>query len=189
MRGGDHLGPTLGPRISEALAFVGHAFGNRVARMVATEHPDVVAGVVCLAAGGAVAPSREATDALVSVFDESLSSAAHVTAVAAAFFSPGNDPAPFLDGWHSDVAAAQRRATESTPVEHWWAAGSAPVLVVQGADDVIAVRANAEHLANTAGEPVEILDVPRAGHALLPEKPAAVATAILGWLSRQAAAP
>lgn len=151
MRGGDHLGPTLGPRISEALAFVGHAFGNRVARMVATEHPDVVAGVVCLAAGGAVAPSREATDALVSVFDESLSSAAHVTAVAAAFFSPGNDPAPFLDGWHSDVAA--------------------------------------EHLADTAGEPVKILDVPRAGHALLPEKPAAVATAILGWLSRQAAAP
>src|SRR5262245_43880444 len=38
---------------------IGHAGGNRVARMVATSHPDAVRGVVLLAAGGKVPASRE----------------------------------------------------------------------------------------------------------------------------------
>ena len=42
----------------------GHAFGNRVARAVALDHPDRVAGVILLAAGGTVQPSPEASDAL-----------------------------------------------------------------------------------------------------------------------------
>lgn len=176
--------------VADGPAFVvGHAFGNRVARMTATEHPDLVAGVICLAAGGLVAPTAEATAALIAVFDQTLPADDHAEAVAAAFFSPGNNPTPFLDGWHNDLAAAQKHATASTPVAHWWAAGSVPVLVVQGADDVIAVRANAEQLAATGGERIEILDVPGAGHALLPEQPAAIATAILGWLSRRPSGP
>jgi pimeloyl-ACP methyl ester carboxylesterase len=164
---------------------VGHAFGNRVARMTAAEHPDLVAGVVCLAAGGLVAPAPEVWALLAAVFDESLPADEHAAAVAKAFFAPGNDPHAFLDGWHADVAAAQRHATQSTDVEEWWTAGSAPVLVVQGTHDVIASRVNAERLAEAAPDRVEILDLPNAGHGMLPEQPAAVATAVLGWLSRQ----
>src|SRR5680860_159573 len=193
---GLHAGLTMGELAADVAAVirastdapayvVGHAFGNRVARMTATEHPGLVAGVACLAAGGLVPPSARAAAALVAVFDRTRAPDAHADAVAEAFFAPGNDPTPFLDGWHVELAAAQRHATESTPVEHWWSAGTAPVLVVQGADDVIALRENAERLAATGGQRVEILDVPRAGHALLPEQPGAVATALLGWLSRR----
>jgi pimeloyl-ACP methyl ester carboxylesterase len=163
---------------------VGHAFGNRVARMTATEHTASVDGVVCLASGGLVPPPEEVWANLAAVFDESLSAGEHAAAVASAFFAPGHDPGPFLDGWHAGVAAAQRHAAESTPVDHWWTAGSAPVLVVQAADDVIAVRENADRLAEAAPGRVEILDLPGAGHAMLPEQPAAIATALLGWLSR-----
>jgi pimeloyl-ACP methyl ester carboxylesterase len=71
---------------------VGHAFGNRVARMVATLHPDAVESVVLLACGGLVPPAPEVTAAMASVFDTSLDPAARLDAVARAFFSPGNDP-------------------------------------------------------------------------------------------------
>jgi pimeloyl-ACP methyl ester carboxylesterase len=102
-----------------AATVVGHAFGNRVARMVATRHPDVVESVVLLACGGLVPPSAEVTAALASVFDASLDRAAHLDAVARAFFAPGNDPSSWEGGWHAETAVAQSAATAGTPVEDW----------------------------------------------------------------------
>ncbi len=92
----------------------GHAFGNRVARMVATRHPDAVESVVLLACGGLVPPAPEVTRAMVSVFDAALDPAAHLRAVARAFFAPGHDPSPWESGWHAATAGAQAAATAST---------------------------------------------------------------------------
>ncbi|MHB8685257.1 MAG: alpha/beta fold hydrolase, partial [Dehalococcoidia bacterium] len=47
---------------------VGHAFGNRVARCVAADHPALVRSVTLLAAGGQVEPDAEAWRALARVF-------------------------------------------------------------------------------------------------------------------------
>ena len=163
----------------------GHAFGNRVARMVATRHPDLVEGVILLACGGLVPPTSEVTAAMVSVFDGSLDPGARRQAVARAFFAPGNDPSPWDGGWHAETAAAQVRATNGTPVEEWWTAGAADVLVVQPAEDVVAVPENAMKIVEMLGARARMVTIPDAGHALLPEQPAAVAEEVLAWLDRR----
>ena len=162
----------------------GHAFGNRVARMVATRHAGLVESVVLLACGGLVPPAPEVTTAMVSVFDARLDPAARLDAVARAFFAPGHDPSPWEGGWHPATAAAQAAATAGTPVEDWWTAGSADVLVVQPAADVVAVPENATRLVAELGARARLVTIPDAGHALLPEQPAAVAETMLDWLDR-----
>jgi pimeloyl-ACP methyl ester carboxylesterase len=164
---------------------VGHAFGNRVARMVATIRPDVVESVVLLACGGLVPPAPAVAAALVSVFDASVEPAAHLDVVARAFFAPGNDPSAWEGGWHAPTALAQGAATENTPVEEWWMAGQADVLVIQPAQDVVAVPQNATKLVGMLGERATMVTIPNAGHALLPEQPVLVATEILTWLNRR----
>jgi pimeloyl-ACP methyl ester carboxylesterase len=165
---------------------VGHAFGNRVARMVATSFPEVIERVVLLAAGGLVAPGAEAAANLRRVFDRALSPAEHLDAVREAFFAPGHDASVWATGWHPAVAIAQSSATTTTPVEQWWHAGTAPLLVVQPADDVIAVPANAEQLVAALDGRAELVTIPDAGHALLPEQPEAVAACVIDWLDRHA---
>jgi pimeloyl-ACP methyl ester carboxylesterase len=164
---------------------VGHAFGNRVARMVATRHPDVVESVILLACGGLIPPSAEVTTAMTSVFDTSLDRAARLDAVARAFFAPGNDPSPWEGGWHAETAAAEIAATAGTPVEDWWMAGSADVLVIQPAADVVAVPQNAVRIVEMLGERASLVTISHAGHALLPEQPASVAAEVLAWLHRR----
>jgi pimeloyl-ACP methyl ester carboxylesterase len=164
---------------------VGHAFGNRVARMVATRHADLVQSVVLLACGGLVAPTAEVTADMASVFDASLDPAAHLDAVARAFFAPGNDPSPWEGGWHADTAVAQGAAGAGTPVEDWWMAGSSEVLVIQPADDVVAVPQNATKLVEMLGKRASMVTIPQAGHALLPEQPDSVAREVLAWLNRR----
>lgn len=161
---------------------IGHAFGNRVARMVATRHPEVVESLVLLACGGLVPPSTEITAAMTAVFDASLDRQAHLDAVARAFFAPGNDPSPWDDGWHGATAVSQARATMRTSIEEWWMAGKADVLVVQPAADVVAIPENAEKVVEMLGERASMVTIPDAGHALLPEQPEAVASEVLAWL-------
>ncbi len=164
---------------------VGHAFGNRVARMTATDFPELIHGVALLACGGAVQPAPEITAALLGVFDESLPPERHLDHVRTAFFAYGNDPAVWFDGWHTDVAMRQIIATREQPVEHWWEAGAAQVLVVHPAADVIAPIANAHDIVARLGERAELVTIDRAGHALLPEQPAAVAAAVIEWMRRR----
>jgi S-formylglutathione hydrolase len=166
---------------------LGHAFGNRVARMTATEYPELVESVILLACGGAVPPLPDDAAALRSVFDLDLDAEAHLAAVDRAFFADGNDASAWVDGWHPLVALSQGLAGESLDVAHWWEAGKAPVFIVQPADDVIAIAANALDIVQRLGDRARLLTIPNAGHALLPEQPAATLTAILGWLHRYGA--
>ena len=161
---------------------LGHAFGNRVARMTATEHPELVETVILLACGGAVPPQPDDAAALRAVFDLELDAEAHLAAVDRAFFSAGNDASAWAGGWHPLVAALQVQATGSLDIAHGWEAGAAPVLVVQPADDVIAIAANALDIVERLGDRARLVTIPDAGHALLPEQPAATLAAILGWL-------
>jgi pimeloyl-ACP methyl ester carboxylesterase len=55
---------------------VGHAFGQRVARMVAAAHPGLVQAVIMVAAGGKAPQVPAASAALTATFDESLSNEA-----------------------------------------------------------------------------------------------------------------
>lgn len=164
------------------LVVVGHAFGNRVARMIATREPARVRALVLLAAGGKVRMAPDVEQALVKSFDLSLPEAERLRFVARAFFAPGNDPAVWRDGWYPKVAEVQIGATDRTPVDSWWAASEVPVLVIQPTQDVLAPAENAEKLRKEGGDRVSVAYVDRAGHALLPEQPDAVASNILAYL-------
>jgi pimeloyl-ACP methyl ester carboxylesterase len=76
----------------------------------------------------------------------------------------------------------QKHALNRTDPGVWLTAGTAPVLVVQAADDAVAVPANSEHLINALGDRGRLVTIERAGHALLPEQPQQVLDAIVSWL-------
>jgi pimeloyl-ACP methyl ester carboxylesterase len=164
------------------VVILGHAFGNRVARMCATARPDLVRALILLAAGGKVAMAPEIEQALLASFDLSLPDDVRMQAVARAFFAPGNNAMLWRDGWRRDVAEAQIAATERTPVDAWWRAGDARILVIQPMQDVLAPAENAERLRASAPDRVSVVYVDQAGHALLPEQPGAVADAVIAFL-------
>jgi pimeloyl-ACP methyl ester carboxylesterase len=183
-----------------AAVLVGHAFGQRVARMLAMLRPDLVKGLVMLAAGGNVPVPPRARESLSSCFDLTLSSAAHMEHVRYAFFAPGNDPLVWRTGWYPHVARMQITAThglgsqsvatdssETTPMlgaEAWQAGGSVPILIIQGLQDAIALPENGRLLKAEFPDRVELIEIFGAGHALLPEAPQAVAEAVYAFLKR-----
>jgi S-formylglutathione hydrolase len=166
-------------------AVVGHDFGGQVARATAARHPDLVNSLVLLATPGPVPPKPEPATAHRRIFIPELSTEDHLEAVALALFAPGNDPVAWVDGWNRIMAAAQMEAQQRTPTEAWADGGSADTLIVRPAHDRIVSEESAWQMANELGGKVAVVELPGAGHALLPEQPEAVATAVLTWLHRQ----
>lgn len=160
---------------------VGHAFGNRVVRCLATIRPELVLSVTLLGAGGRFEGDPTAREALLRCFGPAEPADEHLGAVRAAFFAPGSDASVWAGGWHADVATAQGRAARGQPVDEWWDGGTAPMLVVQGLDDRVAPPENGRALASERPN-VTLVEVAGAGHALLPEQPDAVAAAVIEFL-------
>lgn len=164
------------------VVLAGHAFGNRLARTTAADHAQLVSKVVLLACGGLIEMPEKAREALIGCFDASLSPEEHIACVRYGFFAEGNDPEVWRDGWYLPVMLMQSSAVRRTPVEDWWEAGGQPMLVVQAAEDRIALPANAHDLKRRLGERATLVELPQAGHAMLPEQPDAIVEAILGFL-------
>ncbi|MCM3880347.1 MAG: alpha/beta hydrolase [Vicinamibacterales bacterium] len=91
----------------------------------------------------------------------------HLAAVARVFFATGQNPAAWEHGWYRQTQESQGAANRATPVASWWAAGSAPVLVLQGTEDVIAPAENSQALMKE-----------------LPEQPELIAKVIIDFLRR-----
>jgi pimeloyl-ACP methyl ester carboxylesterase len=164
-------------------AIIGHAFGNRVSRCLAADRPDLVRSVVLLAAGGRVPMAPDVQRAMRALV-RPLPPEEHRAAIQTVFFAKGNDPTPFLTGNYIDVAIAQVRAGRNTEIDDWWGGGSAPILVIQGLEDRCASVGNGHMLREAFGDRVEVIDIPGASHALLPEQPETIARHILEFLSR-----
>jgi pimeloyl-ACP methyl ester carboxylesterase len=64
------------------------------------------------------------------------------------------------------------------PRDEWWTGGNAPLLVIQGLDDIVAPPANGHALRDQLGERVQFVDIPRAGHFVIVEQPDPVAAAV-----------
>src|SRR6185503_14751829 len=102
---------------------VGHAFGNRVSRMLATDRPELVRAVALVAANIGKAPSPpQVRQAIRNSANPVLSDAERIEALQFAFFAPGNDPRGWLKGWHPEVLQAQRIAGDRTSREEDFAA-------------------------------------------------------------------
>lgn len=167
------------------LTLIGHAFGNRLSRAVVSVAPERIDGLVLLAAGGLVPIEPEVGRSLVACFDASLPLEEHRRHVGFVFFSDAGHAPVWDAGWDGALAAFQRAALERTPLSSWWSAAPDRVLVVQGLDDRIAVPENGRrYVAELVGRGVDarLVELADAGHALLPEQPAAIAAAVTAFL-------
>lgn len=163
----------------------GHAFGNFVARTTAADFPKLVKAVVLLGATHVWPVPPDVRASINKSHDMRLPEEERIRCMQHAFFAPGNDPRVWLNGWHEDVMLAERAATEATPREEWWRAGTAPVLDVQPAHDVMTPPESRNRYRDEFGAGrVTTALIPGAGHALLPEQPEAVAQAVLAYLKQ-----
>ncbi|MGH7025263.1 MAG: alpha/beta fold hydrolase [Caulobacteraceae bacterium] len=172
-----------------APAFVlGHAGGNRVARALATRRPELVRGVILLAAGGLHRDEAKfSLFARETMFAEPSREAFTRVMHASGFFAAASDPSIWLDGWWRATAKPQSEANRAVDPKKWWAGGGKPMLVIQGLEDGIAPPANGRDLASLYPDRVRLVEIENAGHALLPEQPGAIARAVIEWLDEQGA--
>jgi pimeloyl-ACP methyl ester carboxylesterase len=160
---------------------VGHAYGNWVARMTATDHPRLVRGVV-IAAAAAKQYAPELSKAVTDAGDLSLSKEARLAALRFAFFAPGNDPTVWLTGWHPEIRNTQRAAAAAVRQDEWWAGGTAPLLDLQAAQDPFKPESARNEMKQEFGDRVSVAVIPNASHALIPEQPKAVVDALTTWI-------
>lgn len=172
---------------------VGHAWGNFPARMLATDRPDLVRGVVLAAASAGKVPAGstekpigpEMRQAIDGAGDMRLSEAQRLTYLRKAFFAKGNDPTVWLGGWHEETHEAEGHARNITPVDDYFAAGNAPILDLQGEEDAVAPRRFSGVLKGMLGDRVQVVVLKHAGHAMAPEQPEAMADAISAFAKIQ----
>lgn len=169
------------------VVLIGHAFGNRIARTVATDRPDLVRAVVLLSASGKVQPTPEIAEAIRLAQALDTLPDIRAQAVQAAWFGPGRDISVWLAGWQQEVMKAYLAAAAATNVENWWTAGRARVLIVQGLCDVSAPVGNGRLLLADIGERATLVELDGIGHAVPVEDPAAVATPVIEFLRGLAA--
>src|SRR2546429_5888894 len=122
---------------------VGHAFGNRVARCLAADRPSLVRSVTLLAAGGLIAPSYPLGTDFRKATEVKMNGSDCVTVLGARWLSPASDPQILAQVECSPaVFLAHLASTRGVPLEDWWGAGTAPLLVIQGLDDTAAPPGN-----------------------------------------------
>jgi pimeloyl-ACP methyl ester carboxylesterase len=159
----------------------GHAFGNWVARALSAARPALVRGVALLAASVTTNLDPAVRASIDGSFDAALSAAERLGHLQRGYFAPGHDASVWLTGWHPPVARMQRAATAATDQRWRRVADRHPTLYVAAAEDTIAPVPTLEELRAALGERVSLTVIPDAGHALLPEQPAATARAVIGF--------
>lgn len=167
----------------EPTVVAGHAFGNFVARTMGADHPQLTRAVVLLAATHTWPLAQDLRDSINKCHQMELPEQERLKHLQHVFFAPGNDARVWLDGWDEEVMHAERAATEATPKEEWWTAGSVPVLDVLSLKDPLSPPDSIYTYRDQWGAArVTLAKIDNAAHALLPEQPAAVAAAIIGYM-------
>jgi pimeloyl-ACP methyl ester carboxylesterase len=163
---------------------VGHALGNVFARATAAYRPDVVRSVTLLACGGHDI-GHVTLDADLLAHFERCSRAdepddRRVESLGEVFFASGNDPSVWLSGWYPDGDV--RAVFETSVPEEWATAGQAPVLVMQPLQDRMCAPEVGQELCRRMDGRGRYVELPRCGHAILPEQPELVAQALVRFL-------
>lgn len=163
----------------------GHAFGNFVARTTAADHPKKVRAIALLAATHTWPLRAELRDSINKSHQMNLPEDVRLKHLRHVFFAAGSDARVWLGGWNEEVMHAERDATEATPRPEWWTAGSAPVLdMIPDADPLTPPESRNAYVEQFGADRVTTVLIPGAAHALLPEQPEAVATALIAYLKQ-----
>ena len=167
---------------------LGWAFGNRVARCLAEDHPHLVKTIILLAAGGQVPPEPETLKKVAILGNPDSSSEERLEALKSWLFSPSTDIETVIQVFRGrktwpKAQQAHNKASQATPIMEWWNGGQAPMLVIQGLDDHAAVPENGLALKRENKERVKLVTIENAGHFMIYEQPKQVADEIISFLS------
>jgi pimeloyl-ACP methyl ester carboxylesterase len=165
---------------------VGWAYGNRVARMIASERPELVRGIVLIAAGGKFPPKPDVMTRVRTAQDTSLPLDKRAEAARTVFYGPKSTISAGemrLDEISAATIKAQSLAP-SVPLKAWWDGGKAPMLVLQGLQDVVAPPENGRSLRQEHPGRVTLVEFEDLGHALAQERPDLVVDAIVSWAKK-----
>ncbi|MBI1773713.1 MAG: alpha/beta hydrolase [Proteobacteria bacterium] len=163
----------------------GHAYGNRVARLIATDRPDLVSHLVLFTASGKVAGTPEVVAAIERVKNPALPIEERRKAALVSMVGPTRDPTVWLDGWNDPIAKACQAALRAVPTEEWWTGGKAKVLVIQGLADKSSPPVNGRMLKEELGERCTLVELDGVGHSVPVEAPDEVAAAMIAYLKKQ----
>jgi pimeloyl-ACP methyl ester carboxylesterase len=159
----------------------GHAYGHFIAKMTATEYPDVVRGVALVAAAQKnIDPKVRGWLAIAT--DPKQPETERIKYLQMVFFAPGHDPRAWLTGFDPAVQKAQEVARDSTPQATYWSSGTAPLLDLQAEHDPYRPRSTKDQLIDEFGaDRVSVVVIADASHALPVEQPDATANALVSW--------
>lgn len=127
-------------------------------------------GVVVLGASAQVFPPGMA-EALAVASDPTRPDPQRLAALRLCMFAPGNDPTPWLQGWHPGLRAAYRAAGQSPAKSVWFGRSHSPILDLQGAQGAWRPASTRNELKALLGDKVTVQVIAQAGHALVPEQP------------------
>lgn len=161
----------------------GHAFGNWVARMVATDHRHLVHGVALIAAAAKTFPQSLRADVQQSA-NASLPDETRLEALRRGFFFPGHDASVWLHGWAPEANRIQGLASAATKQAEYWQAGGVPMLDVVPDSDPFKPKDKWFESREEFGDRVTVAIIANASHALIPEQPRAVVEAIVNWVRK-----
>lgn len=159
-----------GAAAPDPVVVAGHAFGIWVARALSAKRPEPVRAVAPLAASVGTEIDPGIRSSIDGSFDPALPEEERLRHLRRGYFAAGNDARVWLAGRNPAVARMQRAATGATRDRSWQrVADRVPVLYVAAGEDTIAPPPTLERLRRELGGRVSMVDVPRAGHARLPE--------------------
>jgi pimeloyl-ACP methyl ester carboxylesterase len=177
---GNDIAAVIRDQAKQPVVIIGHAFGNWVARTTSVDHPDLVRGVVIVAAAAKRYPPGLSEHVDRSA-DLSLPDSERLKSLQFAFFAPGHDASVWLQGWYPVVNESQHLAGKATKQSDWWSGGKVPMLDLQAGDDPFKPASTRNEVKDEFGDRVTLVVIPGAGHALVPEAPGEVVDAIVKW--------
>ncbi|MFS4581773.1 alpha/beta fold hydrolase [Phaeobacter sp. C3_T13_0] len=163
-------------------AFVaGHAYGCWIARTMAADKPDLVDGVVLLAAAAGSWPA-ELSQAINIAMTPDAPEEDRIEALQLAFFHEEHDARPWLNGWYPELARVQRAARTRTDHDSWWHCGTAPILDLVGLQDPFRTPQDINFYVKELGPRVTLHTIDGASHALPDERSKEVADIVSQWI-------
>lgn len=150
----------------------GKTYGNRVVRTASQDHPDKVAGVILIGAGGDVSPSEETMELYRQYTDPKISKEEWTRLQGILMYAPGNEYLAKIDSEQGEfpvLANEQVKASNRTPNKEWSMGGVAPMLVLTCLDDRVAVPESALNISKTRPK-TWLVGLPNCGHNMLNER-------------------
>lgn len=167
---------------------VGHAIGNRIARMMTSDHPDMVQKVVLIAAGGKFPPNNETQKALNVIFGKGVTEEQLINSIKYMVGNPEDAPKVadiVKNSLAPNAGSVEMGASNKTPLNEWWAPkGNSKFLILQGSKDQVAVAENAIDLKKDLGERATLEYLDGAGHMMIVTRPDEVRDKIMAFLNQ-----